>query len=571
MSGKDPKETSDAVRKSTRLNTSSAGPSDIDIMRVERESIRQEVRESIREVVRALSDQNSALADQLSNISAGQKNLSAELNSQKKVLKSLQDNAVIVDGRLNDMDSAMQNAERRASNESESNAGQESGTQMDPRGRKKSTVAPKTVQTKNKHRSPRNPPDSEPSSSSSDDEHEDRHRPTGSRRIGRSNSSDKSSSDEEKIPTSKSSKYPGLKETKVKRKVFREVLSYRTYRLKNKEQEYSDKVSGRLHSYYKKVQINIRETRKFDGGDPPAILRFLTSFKTGCDQNRISEGAAMRLVQYFLEGEAETSYQVFLDNPDQSISYAHAIDYLLTTYADENTLAEEYQKINRMKQRPGESEREFASRIYAQTSRLGSLFGDEDRTAIFLAGINPKVQASYQSNPGPDFRFRSVVTQCYHAAKSLSTESTPSLEYPVKRILRARDASRTSQALLVSQEQSPVKTIPTYPYNRAAGKSPYSRPVTPYTPGRPFDCHLCGTLGHSWKVCPLLSPELQEKAKQQDLLRIQKSATSMNLTAPNASPGIEAYTIEADNSEAQVAAGNADGVSDDEVINDSEN
>ena len=51
---------------------------------------------------------------------------------------------------------------------------------------------------------------------------------------------------------------------------------------------------------------------KFDGDEPIAILEFLRSFKESADHNRISEGAAARLLPYFLKGSAKEEYKSYL-------------------------------------------------------------------------------------------------------------------------------------------------------------------------------------------------------------------------------------------------------------------
>ena len=48
---------------------------------------------------------------------------------------------------------------------------------------------------------------------------------------------------------------------------------------------------------------------KFDGSKPIEAPSFLRMFKTQCDKNAISEGAALLLLPDFLTGDAEPVYQ----------------------------------------------------------------------------------------------------------------------------------------------------------------------------------------------------------------------------------------------------------------------
>jgi hypothetical protein len=59
-------------------------------------------------------------------------------------------------------------------------------------------------------------------------------------------------------------------------------------------------MAGRLTSFVKKFRLSLRESS--DSSDPLGILTFLSSFKHGCNNGGISEGAATYLLAYFLEG-----------------------------------------------------------------------------------------------------------------------------------------------------------------------------------------------------------------------------------------------------------------------------
>jgi hypothetical protein len=79
---------------------------------------------------------------------------------------------------------------------------------------------------------------------------------------------------------------------------FRVARSYRAYSLKKTSQRHSDKMAGRLTSLVKMFRQSLRES--LDSSDPLGILTFLSSFKHGCDNGGISEGAATYILAYFL-------------------------------------------------------------------------------------------------------------------------------------------------------------------------------------------------------------------------------------------------------------------------------
>ena len=58
---------------------------------------------------------------------------------------------------------------------------------------------------------------------------------------------------------------------------------------------------------------------KFDGSKPIEALSLLRIFKTQCDKNAISEGAALLVLHDFLFGDAEQVYQNELELGDEGV------------------------------------------------------------------------------------------------------------------------------------------------------------------------------------------------------------------------------------------------------------
>jgi hypothetical protein len=77
-------------------------------------------------------------------------------------------------------------------------------------------------------------------------------------------------------------------------------VSYRSYRLVDLSQRYDPSVTAKLAVFVKRLKQAIEET--FGGKEPIEVLQFLLTFKEAADHNRVSEGAAARLIPYFLKG-----------------------------------------------------------------------------------------------------------------------------------------------------------------------------------------------------------------------------------------------------------------------------
>jgi hypothetical protein len=58
------------------------------------------------------------------------------------------------------------------------------------------------------------------------------------------------------------------------------------------------------------MKHSLEET--FDGNEPIAVLDFLRSFKESADHIQVGEGAAARLIPYFLKGAAKEEYRSYL-------------------------------------------------------------------------------------------------------------------------------------------------------------------------------------------------------------------------------------------------------------------
>ena len=76
---------------------------------------------------------------------------------------------------------------------------------------------------------------------------------------------------------------------------------------------------------------------KFDGSKLIEALSFSRIFKTQCDKNAISEGAALLILPDFLVGDAEQVYQNELvlgeDGVGGITSHCHAVQFKLRRYA----------------------------------------------------------------------------------------------------------------------------------------------------------------------------------------------------------------------------------------------
>ena len=127
-----------------------------------------------------------------------------------------------------------------------------------------------------------------------------------------------------------------LEELRTAHDDFRHALSYRTHRLQNTDSTQDRDVFANSYKQRRRIEAAMRDA-KFDGSKPIETLSFLRRFKTQCDKNVISEGAALMHLPDFLFGDAEHIYQNELELGDEGVgginSYCHAVQFILRRYA----------------------------------------------------------------------------------------------------------------------------------------------------------------------------------------------------------------------------------------------
>jgi hypothetical protein len=144
---------------------------------------------------------------------------------------------------------------------------------------------------------------------------------------------------------------PGLEEIIPSRSDYKNLVSYRTYRLANRSNRYNAAVTGEMSIYLIRVKHAIAPDDRFSGDEQIEILAFLRTFKEAADHIELSEAAASRLINYFLTGAAKEGYRAHLDEaPLVFPTYPYMVQYLLETYALDDELAQAYIAVATAKQ-----------------------------------------------------------------------------------------------------------------------------------------------------------------------------------------------------------------------------
>jgi hypothetical protein len=374
-----------------------------------------------------------------------------------------------------------------------------------------------------KHR--KGPNHSSSSSSSSNSENERRRsssfkHSTKSKKRNDSNSDYSTDDNIEFVPT----KFRNLKNNIINNPELKEILSYQTYRLADQTQSISNKLRKELGKIAIRMKSHIPDDQKFNGHDPVAVIRFLEEFKNACDDNGLSEGAALYIFQYFLVDPAKKSLRLFLrtnaNNRDQH-SYCGVVLFLLTSYAPEEEVHSERRKIFLHQQKTTESEAEFAVRLQDQASRLGRAFQEGELITSYMNGL-PEHIRTYISSVHPNATtFITTQIAAQKAGRTLKRSplvSTISTLPPVRRLARLPAPNFVYQP---SQEAS----------------------ITNLRPRKTPSCFVCSK-DHYLHECPTLSEDQRKHAlsaherftqlrQQRDMLRNYKGNTYNGGERPN--------------------------------------
>jgi hypothetical protein len=352
---------------------------------------------------------------------------------------------------------------------------------------------------------------------------------------------------------------PGLTELTTRRPEFKELLSYRAYRLADVTQKVDGAAHNRLSSLLRRLKYHLEE--KFSGDPAIKVLDFLKSFREAADINDVSEGLAAILLPYFLEGKAKAGLATRVKRLDAKVPrYPAAVQWLLQSFASEAIIAAAHQRVYTARQAVDEDEEQFADRLTKYAGDAGSVFSEDSLIAAFVDGLHPFASNTIRGQITTKMTFAEVqllAEQAGNASRAIEKAQKPTPRsgnvglspIRVRPVLSAvagsyrRDPEMYNDGgLAVAPEQAvftvdhlPLDagsswgpppsdssdiSVPTRGWASAAG-SMQSRHTGDPTPldavwalePKPRSCHLCFEVGHFLMECPLLGPEAKLAAQ----------------------------------------------------------
>ena len=146
--------------------------------------------------------------------------------------------------------------------------------------------------------------------------------------------------------------YEGLEPLKTLQTPFVKVMSYRTYRLPDTRVTLGP--NPRVNKRAKELRDSFPHLTNFSGRQPVKLLSFLQQFKAACILSDIHEGLAVRVISFFLEGDAHRFYVTETTTglrrrglTIQQLAWPVLVHRLLKRFCTEDALAKAHDKVTR--------------------------------------------------------------------------------------------------------------------------------------------------------------------------------------------------------------------------------
>ena len=328
-------------------------------------------------------------------------------------------------------------------------------------------------------------------------------------------------SSDETAGTSKSGRVPGVKIIRPVNELFRRALDYRTYRLINRSQVYDGSVARRISKLASRLEVQMK-TNTFDSRDPVSVLSFLSVFRSACDSNGISEGAAMWLFHYFMKKTpaAALSSRLALEparfarSPDDAHerlgSYVEVVNYLLATYATDDVIAETVGDILSIRQGKGTTAADFAQTLYDKVLRCGNVYPESQLKGIFVEGLVESVRDNMRVYWGLN-RQVTLFQLARYADTLCKLNGTQSATTSTSGEGRSRGGGRGGRREAVASIASPSLEIRSERDGSASDSSQGSRKSR----DNASHCRVCLSRSHRMDKCPFAKDHAALMEKRQ--------------------------------------------------------
>jgi len=145
---------------------------------------------------------------------------------------------------------------------------------------------------------------------------------------------------------------------------------------------------------------------EWDSSPPAKVLQLLRKFSKACDDNDISEGKALYILQDFTKEPFKSGVRMVLPtrragNPGEITSYLELINWMLRRHVDEASVATLFETLSVAFQRDDEKELSFAERLRRHNTECGFMHGEGALKGRFLEGVYRAARATVRERNTP--------------------------------------------------------------------------------------------------------------------------------------------------------------------------
>ena len=162
------------------------------------------------------------------------------------------------------------------------------------------------------------------------------------------------------------------------------MLDYRYYRLRNRRQKRDGKATKAVRKFISKLEVTLKD-RKFDGADKIKVLSFFAKYVSEADLLGMSEAQAVLALPSFLKGNAAMRYEA----ANSVGTWPETVQYFLLNYATDSVIEEAIADLRNIRQRSGESEADYSTRLTESELRCGNVHRWHERKLRFIDGLLP--------------------------------------------------------------------------------------------------------------------------------------------------------------------------------------
>ena len=170
---------------------------------------------------------------------------------------------------------------------------------------------------------------------------------------------------------------------------FRGACNYRAYRLVNTDPTVDARVYATTRKRVQYLLVVMGEY-KFSGADPIKVISFLARCMENFDNAEMSEAMALMALPHPLTPPAKEAYESqrgYFRRSQGIASWPSAVNWLLRTYATNIQIEQALSVVRDLRQKPGEVENEYATRMLAALARCGDIQSPYERTTLFIEGL----------------------------------------------------------------------------------------------------------------------------------------------------------------------------------------